>query len=121
MYHRVFQIIENDLKMLETINRQDFIKRLLTVDPNHRLTAHQALTHSWLVDPIINPLGGQMNRDLLSSVRQNFNARKTFKKAVDAVKAINSLKSHSRSASLANLLEKSRVEADEDVQQVLAV
>jgi len=98
---------------------KDFINRLLTVDPNLRLTAHQALSHPWLSEPLAAPIGGPPNRDLLVSVRKNFNARRTFKKAVDAVKAINSLKSHSRSASLANLLEESRAEADEDVQQVL--
>ncbi|CAI2189351.1 7853_t:CDS:10, partial [Funneliformis geosporum] len=96
---------------------KDFINKLLTVDPDSRLTAHQALSHPWLSEPLPSPTGGFQNRDLLNSVRENFNARRTFKKAVDAVKAINTFKSHSRSASLANLIETSRAEADEDVQQ----
>lgn len=100
---------------------KDFIKRLLTVDPNVRLTAQQAIGHPWLAADVIGPVGGQPDRNLVASVRQNFNARKTFKKAVDAVKAINNLRSHTRSNSLANLIEKSRAEADEDVHEVLAV
>ncbi|RIA87656.1 kinase-like domain-containing protein [Glomus cerebriforme] len=100
---------------------KDFINRLLTIDPYSRLTATEALKHPWLAEPLASPVGEPPNRDLLNNVRTNFNARKTFKKAVDAVKVINSLRSHSRSTSLANLLEKSRSEADEDVQQVLLV
>lgn len=99
---------------------KDFINRLLTVHPYSRLTAHQALSHPWLTDPLPSPIGGE-RPNILNNVRDNFNARKTFRKAVDAVKAINSLRSHSRSSSLANLLEASRSEADEDVQQVLYV
>jgi hypothetical protein len=68
---------------------------------------------------LASPVGERPN--ILNNVRDNFNARRTFKKAVDAVKAINNLRSHSRSPSLANLLEVSRSEADEDVQQVLYV
>jgi len=100
---------------------KDFIARLLTIDPDRRLNAHQALTHPWLTEPLASPVGEQPNRDLLNNVRYNFNARKTFKKAVDAVKVINSLKSHSRNTSLANLLETSRSEADENVEQVLFI
>jgi len=100
---------------------KDFICGLLTVDPNSRPTAHQALDHPWLAEPLASPVGGNPNRDLLHGVRENFNARRTLKKAFDAVKAINSLKNHSRNSSLANLLERSRAEANEDVQQVLDV
>jgi len=100
---------------------RDFIDRLLTIEPDHRLNASDALRHQWLSEPLPSPVGGQQNRDLLNSVRHNFNARKTFKKAVDTVKLINSLKTQPKNSNLANLLERSRAEADEDVQQVLAV
>lgn len=99
---------------------RDFINHLLTIEPGSRLTAHQALQHPWLSEPLASPVGGYPNRDLLNSVRHNFNARKTFKKAVDTVKLINSLK-NPPSSNLANLLERSRAEAEEDVQQVLDV
>jgi len=107
-----------------TDSAKDFINRLLTVDPPSRLTAHQAIDHVWLSGSLPSPIGGPLNRDLLTSVRKNFNARRTFRKAVDAVKAINSLSNrmtHSRNQSLANLLEKSRAEADENVDHVLVV
>jgi hypothetical protein len=75
--------------------------------------------HPWLSEPLQTPVGGYPNHDLLTSVRHNFNARKTFKRAVDVVKAANSLKNHSRGNSLVNLLEKTKVEMDEVVDQVL--
>ncbi|CAG8489685.1 1986_t:CDS:10 [Diversispora eburnea] len=98
---------------------KDFIVRLLTVDPDARMTSHEALNHSWLNDHLPSPMDGP-NPDLLNSVRHNFNARRTFKKAVDAVKVINNL-THSRNVSLADLLETSRKEADENVDHVLYV
>jgi calcium/calmodulin-dependent protein kinase I len=78
------------------------------------------LAHSWLSEESLQtPISGYPTHDLLNSVRHNFNARKTFKKAVDVVKAINNLKGHSRDSSLVNLLENSKVEMDEVVDQVL--
>jgi len=101
-------------------NAKDFINKLLTIDPNARLTARNALAHPWLSEESLQtPISGYPTHDLLNSVRHNFNARKTFKKAVDAVKAINNLKGHSRDNSLANLLEKTKAEMDEVVDQVL--
>ncbi|KAG9304043.1 hypothetical protein G9A89_005953 [Geosiphon pyriformis] len=101
-------------------NAKDFINQLLTIDPNNRLTAEQSLQHIWLKSIPPSP-AGVLNRDLGPNVRQNFDARRTFRKAVDAVKMINNLTSHSRSNSLAGLLERSRAEADESIEQVLLV
>ncbi|RHZ87408.1 hypothetical protein Glove_35g23 [Diversispora epigaea] len=100
-----------------TDTAKDFISKLLNIDPDTRMSAHVALKHSWLNDPLPSPMDGP-NPDLLNSVRHNFNARRTFKKAVDAVKVINNL-NHSRNTSLADLLEASRKEADENVDHVL--
>ncbi|RUS16226.1 putative calmodulin-dependent protein kinase type 1 [Endogone sp. FLAS-F59071] len=58
-----------------------FIRRLLTIDPAQRMTARQALEHAWLSPKVDAP-----QRDLLPNVRKNFNARRTFKKAVDMVR-----------------------------------
>ncbi|CAO3679473.1 unnamed protein product [Umbelopsis vinacea] len=63
---------------------KDFITKLLTIDPAKRLTAQQALEHAWLqaeVKPNV-----EEGKDLLPNVSKNFNARRTFKKAVDLVR-----------------------------------
>ncbi|ORZ19849.1 kinase-like domain-containing protein [Absidia repens] len=59
---------------------KDFIQRCLTVDTEKRMTAHEALEHPWLVN------SQSQTKDLLPNVRRNFNARKTFKRAVDLVR-----------------------------------
>ncbi|CAG8487736.1 2777_t:CDS:2 [Acaulospora morrowiae] len=98
-----------------TQTAKDFIHKLLIIDPNHRMTARQALDHPWLLEPIPSPVGVSPNPDLLHSVRHNFNARRTLKKAIDAIKVINNLKSHSRNNGITNLL------VDEHVDHVLYV
>lgn len=74
---------------------KDFIRHLLIVDPSKRLTAHSAMCHPWLRSqaPSDFPCGKQAIDetrpcDLLPHVRKNFNARRTFKKAVDVVKMV---------------------------------
>lgn len=74
---------------------RDFIRRCLTVDPQQRLTSHQALQHPWIrpIDPTSpdTPVGGE-GKDLLPTVKKNFNARRTLHKAIDTVRAINKLR-----------------------------
>ncbi|RYP18260.1 hypothetical protein DL767_009866 [Monosporascus sp. MG133] len=79
---------------------KDFIRRCLTVDPNRRMTAHEALSHAfvapWNLGPDADggdhqpPGAGQTN--LLPTVKKNFNARKTLHAAIDTVRAINKLR-----------------------------
>ncbi|KAI8081740.1 kinase-like domain-containing protein [Halteromyces radiatus] len=64
---------------------KDFIQRCLTIDMEKRMTVHEALEHPWLVSTQLE------TRDLLPNVRRNFNARKTFKRAVDMVRLSNHL------------------------------
>jgi serine/threonine protein kinase len=71
---------------------KDFIKRCLTIDTTTRITAHEALSHPWLSSD------NEQTEDLLVNVRNNFNARRTFKRAVDLVRLSNQL-SHKHSSS----------------------
>ncbi|KAJ9069997.1 Calcium/calmodulin-dependent protein kinase type I [Entomophthora muscae] len=79
-----------------------FIRLLLVVKPEERLTAQQALNHPWLLvvkggvvtgeEANADKTAAPAESNLLPSVRENFNARKTFRKAVGLVKAINKMK-----------------------------
>ncbi|KAF9974109.1 hypothetical protein BGZ73_002607 [Actinomortierella ambigua] len=72
-----------------SVEARDFIKCLLQVDPAKRLTATEALKHVW----ITTETGRDV--DLLDNVKE-FNAKRTFKKAVRAVAALNRLNSINR-------------------------
>ncbi|KAG0789409.1 hypothetical protein G6F16_007134 [Rhizopus arrhizus] len=61
---------------------KNFIERCLTIDVEKRITAHQALEHVWLTE---KETGYSDKEDLLPNLRTNFNARRTFKKAVNIV------------------------------------
>jgi len=63
---------------------KDFIRKLLVVNPDKRMTCDEALAHKWLTTAT--------NTSVLENVKKNFNAKKTFKKAVQAVTAANQLK-----------------------------
>lgn len=70
---------------------KDFINRCLTVDPNKRMTAHDALSHPFVAGDNINPVGDK-GQNLLPTVKKNFNARRTLHAAIDTVRAINKLR-----------------------------
>ncbi|KAI8639818.1 kinase-like domain-containing protein [Parasitella parasitica] len=85
-----------------------FIQCCLTINPAQRITAHQALSHPWLSsDAEIKRQTEQ--QDLLPNVCRNFNARRTFKKAVDLVR----LSYHLRHKQLMSTAEKTRATSDE--------
>lgn len=71
-----------------SLSARAFIKRCLTIDPQKRMTAHEALSHEW----IAGPAHGRGDEDLLPAVKKNFNARRTLHKAIDTVRAINQLR-----------------------------
>ncbi|KAJ3320842.1 hypothetical protein HDU76_000216 [Blyttiomyces sp. JEL0837] len=90
-----------------SLEAKDFIKHLILVDPTKRMTAKEALKHPWLaVMTVPDESSGLPVRratvDLLPNVRKQFNAKKTFRKAVDAVRAVNML-AHSPFVSTASL------------------
>jgi len=66
---------------------KDLIRALLNVNPAARLTADQALAHAWM-------LSEEAGKDLNGTLEElkKFQARKRFKKGVNAVKAINKMK-----------------------------
>jgi len=70
---------------------KDFINRCLTVDPNNRMTAHEALSHKFVAGYSLSP-DGEKGQNLLPVVKKNFNARKTLHAAIDTVRAINKLR-----------------------------
>jgi calcium/calmodulin-dependent protein kinase I len=73
---------------------KDFIRKLLVVNPDKRMTCDEALAHKWLTTAT--------NTSVLENVKKNFNAKKTFKKAVQAVTAANQLKLLSSNAEKSN-------------------
>lgn len=68
---------------------RNFIKRCLTIEPQKRMAAHEALQHAW-ISPDDSRTG--TGEDLLPTVKKNFNARRTLHRAIDTVRAINKLR-----------------------------
>lgn len=79
-----------------SLSARDFINRCLTIDPNSRMTTHEALQHAWVNPPYdLASAGPEMQgsgEDLLPTVKKNFNARRALHKAIDTVRAINKLR-----------------------------
>lgn len=76
-----------------SLQARDFIKRCLTVDPNNRMSAHEALSHPWITLPKDEPeSAGANGHDLLPVIKKNFNARRTLHAAIDTIRAINKLR-----------------------------
>ncbi|KAL8923276.1 MAG: hypothetical protein Q9208_004676 [Pyrenodesmia sp. 3 TL-2023] len=74
---------------------RDFIKKCLTIDPQQRMTSHQALSHPFVAEPAANTPADDSfshNPDLLPTIKKNFNARKTLHAAIDTIRAINKLR-----------------------------
>lgn len=74
-----------------SLSAREFIKRCLTIDPNARMTAHDALSHPFVAEP--RDIGDNgPNADLLPVIKKNFNARRTLHAAIDTIRAINKLR-----------------------------
>ena len=57
---------------------------MLTYDPAHRITAHQALQHEWFESAT--------NVNILENVKKNFSAKDAFKRAVHLVQGVNRMR-----------------------------
>lgn len=79
---------------------KDFINKCLTIDPEKRMTAHQALNHAWIkTEEEMEGVEREPPRrekergiDLLPTVKKNFNARVKLHAAIDTIRAINQLR-----------------------------
>lgn len=76
-----------------SVAARKFIDRCLTIDPNARITAHEALQHPFVLQDA-HQLGDEKaaHEDLLPTVKKNFNARRTLHAAIDTIRAINKLR-----------------------------
>ena len=95
---------------------KDFIDSCLTIDPNARLTANQALNHPWIKeeeDMDLDMAGRAPDAaaeekrrgsgvDLLPTVRKNFNARLKLHAAIDTIRAINQLRAGHMASAMMN-------------------
>ncbi|KAI9595472.1 kinase-like domain-containing protein [Syncephalis fuscata] len=80
---------------------KNFIKSTLMTDPHQRLTANDALNHPWLqaakecAETVKKgeaaPITPSGDSNLLPSLKKNFNARRTLRKAIDMVRLVNKL------------------------------
>lgn len=71
---------------------RDFVRTCLTIDPNRRPTAEHLLKHKWLADAtphfVADPEGTGQPVDLLPHIQKQFDAKRTFRRAVHTVTAL---------------------------------
>src|SRR2546423_9344961 len=65
---------------------KDIISQMLRLVPEKRVTAQEALQHEWFI------VSSSLERDILTNVRNNFQARATFRKAVNVIQGINRMR-----------------------------
>jgi len=99
---------------------RQFIRRCLTVDSAARITAHEALQHPWIVSG--GRSEGGAGKDLLPTVKRNFNARRTLHAAIDTIRAINKLREGGAAAFMNGALSKqpatAKADADASAEQL---
>ncbi|WFC98612.1 CCR4-NOT core subunit cdc39 [Malassezia yamatoensis] len=96
---------------------RDFIRRLLTTDQNARLTASQALGHPWIQSASHVEKADQ--KDLLPEIKSAFNAKRTFRKAVNGIRLVNRLRTETQEHQLARAhLEQIKKQANEESDQL---
>ncbi|PHZ16102.1 serine-threonine protein kinase [Rhizopus microsporus ATCC 52813] len=71
-------------------NARSFIQKCLSLNPNERPTATEALNDIWMNSEEAKDV------DLLDTVKENFNPRRVFRSAVSAIKVMNRIRSRSK-------------------------
>ncbi|KAI8973864.1 kinase-like domain-containing protein [Pilobolus umbonatus] len=89
-------------------NAKNFIQRCLTIEREDRINAHEALEHPWLTEEDTE------TQVSLPHVRKNFNAHRTFKKAVDIVRLSYQLRNRHASTRAIDDATKNRTSEDEE-------
>ncbi|XP_007443799.2 calcium/calmodulin-dependent protein kinase type IV-like [Python bivittatus] len=74
-----------------SLNAKDLVRKLIVLDPQKRLTVHQALEHPW----VTGKAAKFAHMDSTQKKLQEFNARRKLKAAVKAVVASSRLGNHS--------------------------
>lgn len=69
---------------------RSFIQKCLSLNPNERPTATEALNDIWMNSEEAKDV------DLLDTVKENFNPRRVFRSAVSAIKVMNRIRSRSK-------------------------
>ena len=79
------------LAVLEDVSdlAKDFINRLLVLDPDDRMTASQALRHSWLT----TSAASSSNKNLQRTISKNLLERQSTRNSVKSAKSAKSSKS----------------------------
>lgn len=74
---------------------KDFIRQLLVVDQQQRLTADQALAHRWLSQEPDRPASPDRadHNNLLPGMKRAFDAKGALRKAINGIRLINRLQS----------------------------
>ncbi|KAI9478414.1 MAG: kinase-like domain-containing protein [Benjaminiella poitrasii] len=79
-----------------SVDAKEFIRALLVLDDKKRLTATEAMNHKWMTGNTAGEI------DILNTVRENFNPRRTLKSAVGAIRAMNRLKTNTNDSNTAS-------------------
>jgi serine/threonine protein kinase len=94
---------------------RDFIRKLLVVNPNLRMTAKQALQHPWLQPTQFNVRSVDPSKNLMPNFKSNFDAKRKWKKAMDSVLFTQRVKIHNATS------EAIKVAIEEDINPEIVV
>lgn len=96
---------------------RDFIRRLLTINPDERMTVTEALAHPWIAEA--SEGSTETPKDLLPDIKTAFNAKRTFRKAVNGIRVINRLRTDTHEHQLARAhMEQMKLDAQDEAEHL---